>query len=120
MDYILGHSIEAMVFLDSKDDGKSLSTQRNSVDHLECSDVNHIQFLFETKLCVMRLLCSPCNMANMGTKPNSLLTDAVMLMFTDAKIPIDLLLCDTKASVRQFGNIAGLYDIHQRIIHRTI
>lgn len=57
--------------MDSKDLYQALTTQRNSVDRSVRGDVNCIRFLFETELRSMGWIRGSCNLADIGTKPQS-------------------------------------------------
>lgn len=82
---------------------QSLTTQGNSVDHPVPGDVNFIPFMFDTKLKTMGWLRGSCNPAENGTKPNSLLTNAAVLMWTTRRVHINLSSCGKKSSDCHLG-----------------
>lgn len=103
LEQIRGTEIEALALVDSKDLYRSLSTQRNLVDLSVRVGVNCIGFVFETALSEVGWIPGCCSPADLGTKPNSVLTDAVMFMFASGKVPMDLSKCETEASERILG-----------------
>lgn len=93
----LGHSFDLWLLVDSKDLYNSLTTQRNSVDKSVRGNVNCIRFVFKTKLGFMGWISGSCNPADIGTKQNSSLTDAVTLMLATGCIPVDLSSAEVKS-----------------------
>lgn len=103
MESIIGIEIEAWELVDSKDLYQSLTTQRNSVDRSVRGDVNCIRFMFETELHTMGWIRGSVNPADIGTKPNSPLTSAVILMLATGRIQIDLSSCEKQSRDRSLG-----------------
>ena len=89
--------------VDTKELYHSLSTQRNIVEKSIRGDVNFIRFTLETLLNVMGWIRGTCNPADIGIKPNSALTDAVVLMLATGKINVDLSSCETRSPQKRLG-----------------
>lgn len=59
---------------------------------------------FETELDVMGWIRGSCSPADVGTKPNSPLTEPVVLMFATGKISIDFSSCESRSSEHRLGS----------------
>lgn len=100
---LLGVPIRLWELVDSKDLYHSLSTQRQSVDRSVRNDVNCIRFTFETVLDVFAWIKGAVNMADVGTKRNSALTDAVNVIFATGRFDLDLSSIETRSHQRNLG-----------------
>lgn len=89
--------------IDSRDLYTTLSTQRGSVDKSVRAAVNCIRFIYETELDVMGWIRGMVNAADIGTKENSPLTEAVVLMFATGVITLNLSSQETKPYDKRLG-----------------
>lgn len=65
--------------------------------------MNCIYFVFETELDVISWICGACNPADIEKRPNSTLTDAVVLMMATGKSHIDLSSFKFKSRHKRLG-----------------
>lgn len=100
---IFNVKISLCELVDSKVLYNSLSTQRGSVDKSIRGEVNSIRFIYETALDIMGWIKGSCNPADIGTKPNSPLIEAVILMLATGKITVDLSSQETRSHDRRLG-----------------
>lgn len=93
-----------IIVVDSKDLFTTLTTQRQSVDRSIRGDIGVIRFEFETRN-VSRIIWIPgkTNPADIGTKFDSPLTDAVAQLLATGKFPLHLENLETCASNRSLG-----------------
>jgi len=92
------------IVVDSKDLFNTLSTQRNSIDKSIRPDVSVIRHEFERGN-VNRITWIPgrVNIADAGTKPQSPLTEPLILTLADGKLCLDLSESISRDSNRSFG-----------------
>lgn len=102
---LMNIEVRVQVCVDSKDLFTSLSTQRNSVDRSIRSDVACIRYEFQTG-CIDAITWIPgkLNLADVLTKSDSPLTDALQLTLYTGRIQIDFgHQLETKQSKRNYG-----------------
>lgn len=100
---ILGVPVNLWQLVDSKDLYTSLSTQRQSIDKSVRNDVNCIRFTYETVLDVFAWIRGNVNIADVGTKKNSALTDALSVILATGKFDIDISCIETRSNIRDVG-----------------
>lgn len=103
LDAIFEVRVHTYVLIDSKDLYSTLSTQKNSVDRSVRAAVNCIRFTYETELDVLGWISGQVNIADVGTKENSPLTDALVLMLATGRITVDLSSQETKSYDKRLG-----------------
>lgn len=101
---ILGFKLQLTVITDSKDLYTSLSTQRNSVDKSIRADVNVIRFEYETHAVdTVAWIPGRTNPADVGTKRDSPLCDALSLMLFTGKLSLDFNQAEFRSADRSLG-----------------
>lgn len=104
---MLRKEIPLIVAVDSKDLFNPLSTQRNDADKLICADVNVIRYKFET-LYDHKMVWVPdkLNLAEDGTRLESLLLDAFHVMNTSGRLPLQFTGAESRTSNKIHGSCA--------------
>lgn len=103
MEKFLGIKVKAIAIVDIKDLYRTLTSQRNSADKSNRSDVNVMRFVYEIGRNMMGCVSGSCSPADVGTNINSPLTGAVALMFATGKLQIHLSPCEVKSSDQCLG-----------------
>ena len=103
LESVLETKIKVSELVDAKDLYNTFSTQRNSTDKSIRGDVNCIRFIFETSLDLMGWIRGTVNRADVGTKPNSTLTETVVLILATGKFNIDLSSLETRSHNKSLG-----------------
>lgn len=99
----LGRPLESRLLVDSKDLYNSVATQHDSLSKSVRGDVNYIRFVLETELDFVGWIPRFCNPADVCTKHNSSLTDAVTYVVAAGSIPVELSLAEVKSNRKRLG-----------------
>lgn len=100
---IFGYDIATMVIVDSKDLFHALSSKRNTTDKSVRADVNSMRFYFETSIDIFAWIPGALNPADVGTKLDSPLTEALILTLVTGIFQIDLTSCEISYRDKSYG-----------------
>ena len=94
-----------MVIADSKDLYHELSSKRNTVNKLKSvrPDVNSMRLYFETVIDIFVWIEGSLNIADVGTKQGSSLTDSLVLTLATGNLQTDLSNCELSRRENSYG-----------------
>lgn len=95
--------INSMMIVDSKDLYHALSSKRNTVDKSVRPDVNSMRFYFETAIDVFAWIPGSLNLADVGTKLDSPLTETLVLTLATGILQVDLSHCELSHRDKSYG-----------------
>lgn len=99
---LMGISLDLIIVVDSKDLLTTLFTHRQSTDKSIRGEIGVIRYEFETKA-VSKIVPGKLNFADIGTKFDSPLNDAVLRLLQSSTLPFDFENCESRGSDRSLG-----------------
>lgn len=85
-----GDKVQLGIVVDSKDLFHSLASQRHPTYRSVRGDVNSIHYYYETYVEIFGRIHGSCNLADVGTKPKSLLAEVFVLTMATRVFHFDL------------------------------